>query len=337
MEIIFVVTKKVQERRTVLKEGFKCYTLPVRGFLGKSYLERMVFPFFVTVSMILFAIILVKRRPRAIVGTGGYASFVPLFLGILFGIPTLISEQDSYPGLSTRILSRYVSEVHVAHGKAKLYMKAKKAIITGNPIRNSIFEGTREEAIEYFNLDKKKKTVFIVGGSHGARSINRVFVEVMKKNDFPTVQFIFQTGEDDFMWVTESLKGVRVVVRIFPFIEQMNLAYAAADLIFSRAGALTLAEITARGVPSVLIPYPYATAGHQEENARFFEKVGASVVLLDSELSYGSVENLIYSLLMDEKRLSTMSKKAQLLCKKDAAKKIAVRVLSLSEGVENVP
>ncbi len=330
MEILFVVTKKTMEKRVILREGFECYTLPIKGFLGKRFFELLVFPIFFAISIFLFLLILWQKRPRVIVGTGGYVSFVPLFLGILFGIPTLISEQDSYPGLSTRLLSRYVTEVHIAHRKAKQFLKTKRLYLTGNPLRDSIFEGTRMEAREYFNLDKRRKTVLILGGSQGARSINRVFIKVIKKNNFPFVQYLFQTGKDDYKWVKESLKGVKTEVRVLPFIERINLAYAAADLAFSRAGALGIAEITARGIPSVLIPYPYATGGHQEENARFLEKCGAAIMLLDSELNSDSVANLVGSLLKDEERLRTMSKKARSLCRLDAATKIAMRTLSLS-------
>ncbi len=329
-KIVFIVTGKTKERKIIVKEGFKCYSLPVKGFLGKRISERMIFPLFLTVSIILFLFILLLKKPGVIVGTGGYASFVPLLLGILFGIPTLISEQDSYPGFSTRMLSRYVTEVHVAHKKAKLILLAKKLYLTGNPLRDTIFEGTREEAIEYFKLDRGKKTVLIFGGSHGARSINEVFLEVLKNNTFLHIQFIFQTGTDDFKWVKKALGDTKANVMVFPFIERMNLAYAAADILFSRAGALSIAEMTARGVPSVLVPYPYATGGHQEENAGYLERIGASVMLLDKELSSVKVKNLMLSLLNDKKRLRNMSEAALSFCKRDAAHMIAKRVLSLA-------
>jgi len=329
---LFVVTEKAMEKRVVMKEGFKCYSLPIKGFLGKSLLQRLVFPQFFIISILLFVFILVRRRPRVIIGTGGYASFVPLFLGVLLGIPTIISEQDSYPGLTTKLLSRYVTDVHIAHENARHYLKAKRCILSGNPLRDSIFEGKYQDAMEFFNLDEKKKTVLILGGSHGARSINRVFIEVIKNQASSEIEYIFQTGKDDYQWIKESLKDIKVNVRIFSFIERMNLAYTAADLVFSRAGALATAEITARGIPSVLIPYPYATGAHQEKNARYLEKMGASVMLLDSELSEEKVKHLLITLLGDEKRLKNMEKNALSLCRKDAANKIALRILSLSRG-----
>ncbi len=337
MQLDFIVTKKKSESRTVLKEGFSCYSLPVKGFLGKNYFEKMiVFPLFLAASILLFLFIYLRRKPRAIVGTGGYASFVPLFVGVLFNTPTLISEQDSYPGLTTRMLSRYVSEVHLAHRKAGLFLKAKRVFVTGNPLRDSIREGTKEEALAHYDLDTKKMTVFIIGGSHGAHSINKVFVDVFLHHPFPVTQFIFQTGETDYKWVKDALKDTRATVRILPFIERMNLAYAAADLMFSRAGALTIAELTARGIASVLIPFPFAAGGHQEENARYLETIGASVLLLDRELSEERIVQIMHSLLGDEKRLRMMRTKARSLCNPDAAKKIAERVIALSGGKRDV-
>jgi UDP-N-acetylglucosamine--N-acetylmuramyl-(pentapeptide) pyrophosphoryl-undecaprenol N-acetylglucosamine transferase len=327
VDVLFVITKKEMERKIVTQEGFDCVTLPVRGFLGKSTFERLILPVFIALSMILFIFILVRERPRVIVGTGGYAAFVPLFSGILFHLPTIISEQDSYPGLTTRLLARYVTEVHLANGRAEKFLSARRTFVMGNPLRNSIFEGSREEGLDYFGLDKRKKTVFILGGSHGARSLNKAFVEVLKTNEFPSFQFIFQTGSMDHSWVKDSLKSINAVVRIFPFIEKMNLAYSAADLIFSRAGALTIAEVTAKGVPSVLIPFPYSTGGHQRENARFLERMGASVMVLDRELSSSRIVELMNIILRDERRLREMSEKSKSLCRRDAAQRIVSRIL----------
>jgi len=315
-----------------MKEGFKYYALPTKGLVGKKAIEKLVFPIFLMLAVLQFLLIVTLKKPRAVVGTGGYASFVPLFVGILFRIPTLISEQDSYPGFTTRMLSRYVTQVHIAHRKAGLFLKAKKLYVTGNPIRNKIFDGTRAEAIDYFELSKTKKTVLILGGSHGARSINKVFSEIFKEHSFPGKQFILQTGDTDFNWVKESLQGAKAEVRILPFIEKMNLAYAAADLVFSRAGALATAEITATGIPSVLIPYPFAASGHQEENARRLERIGASVVLLDKNLSTDAVFDLINSFFSDTGRLEKMHNAAISSCKRNAAKKIATHVLSISRS-----
>jgi UDP-N-acetylglucosamine--N-acetylmuramyl-(pentapeptide) pyrophosphoryl-undecaprenol N-acetylglucosamine transferase len=331
-DVLFVVTKKAGEMKTVLREGFKCYAIPSRGFLGKSKRERMVLPFSIAAGVVLFLVILLKMQPRVIVGTGGYASFVPLLLGILRGIPTVISEQDSHPGLTTRLLCRFVTEVHLSHEQAKKVLAARRAYVTGNPIRDSILEGTREQAINHFDLDAGKKTVFIVGGSHGARSINRAFTDVMNHHPFPGIQFIFQTGRMDFNWVEEALKESACAVRVLPYIERMNLAYAASDLMFSRAGALTLAELMARGVASVLIPFPFATGGHQEENARYLEKLGAAAVLLDNELQRERIVALIQELIADGERLETMRQKARMLSKPNAAKKLAQRIISLAKG-----
>ncbi len=332
MKVLFIVTKRAGEMETVLKEGFKGCAIPAKGLLRKSRREQMVLPFFLAAGAMLLSMILLRHHPRVIVGTGGYASFMPLLLGILWGIPTVISEQDSHPGLTTRLLSRFVTEVHLAHESAKGALRARNLFITGNPVRDSILEGTREQALKHFKLEKGKKTIFIVGGSHGARSINTAFLDVMKKHSFPGIQFILATGRSDYHWVSESLHESKCSVRVLPYIERMNLAYAASDLMFSRAGALTLAELMVRGVPSILIPFPFATGGHQEENARHLEKLGAAVVLLDHELEHGRIIALIENLIYDEKRLLAMRNRAKMLGKPDAAPKLAQRIVALAQG-----
>lgn len=323
------MTKKRQDKEILMKEGAEFIAIVTKGLLGKSVFGKIVFPMFLVLSICQFLFIMIFRKPALIVGTGGYASFVPLFCGILLGLPTVISEQDSYPGFTTRLLSRYVTEVHIAHKKALSYLKSKSLYVSGNPLRDSVFTGTRSEAMDYFGLSRSKKTILILGGSHGARSINSVFIEVLKAYSFTGKQFIFQTGTTDYEWVDKALGGVKSDVVIKPFIEKMNLAYSASDLVFSRAGALATAEITAKGIPSVLIPYPFATGGHQEENARRLEKRGASVVLLDMALSCDRIFDLISSLFSDRERLQKMHMAAIASCKQDAAKKIAYHIVRL--------
>jgi UDP-N-acetylglucosamine--N-acetylmuramyl-(pentapeptide) pyrophosphoryl-undecaprenol N-acetylglucosamine transferase len=331
-EILFAVTRKAGEMKTVSDEGFTCYAIPSRGFLGKRRMEKMVLPLYLAYAAVIFLSILVKKHPRVIVGTGGFATFVPVLLGVLCGIPTVISEQDSHPGLTTRMLSRFVTEVHLAHERAGGALKARRVFVTGNPIRDSILEGTRADALKHFGLEERMKTVFIVGGSHGARSINRAFVDVLKYHRFSGVQFIFQTGRTDFEWIVKMLGEPKCPVRVLPYIERMNLAYAAADLMFSRAGALTLAELMARGVASVLIPFPYATGGHQEENARYLEKLGAAVVLRDHELEPERIATMIETLIHDDNRLQSMRTSARALSKPNAASLLARRVVALGRG-----
>ena len=330
VEVLFAVTKKAMDKEIVTREGFQCFSLPSKGLLGKSVKEKAIFPIFLMAGIIVFLGVFLNKKPCVIIGTGGYASFVPLFIGIILGRPTIISEQDSYPGLTTRLLSRFVTEVHIAHIKAKQCLGSTKNVyLTGNPLRDTLFEGTRLDAITYFKLKKGMKTVLILGGSHGARSINKAFVEVIKHHKFPNIQFIFQTGESDYNWVVGSLKGNDEDVKILPFIDKMNLAYSAADLVFSRAGALAIAEISARGLPSVLIPFPYATGGHQEENARYMQKRGASIMMLDKELETDKIVKVLDSLLNNREKLKMMSEKALSVFRKDAAKRIAERALIL--------
>lgn len=328
---MFMVTGKPIDREIMSKEGFNFCILPVKGFIGKTIMEKGVLPFYLGLSFLKFFLVFIRKKPGIILGMGGYAAFVPLLVGIIFGVPTVLSEQDSFPGFTTRVLCRYVTEVHLAHPKAEMYLKSGNIYITGNPVRKSIFRGSRKEALEYFSLKEDKKTIFIMGGSQGAHSINRVFVDTFNNHSFPELQFIFQTGENDFQWVKESLTEDKDNVKVFSFIERMDLAYVITDLMFCRAGALTLAEIASSGIASVLIPFPFAAGGHQEENARFFENKGAAILLLDSDLESKRIVNLIKSLLGDEKKLEWMRKNALSLSEKNAAREIATRMLELRE------
>lgn len=336
VKILFMVTGKPIDREIMSKEEFKFCILPVKGFIGKTIMERGILPFFLGASFLKFILIFIRRRPGVILGTGGYAAFIPLLVGIIFGIPTVLSEQDSYPGFTTRVLCRYITEVHLAHRKAEKYLKTGNVYITGNPVRNSVTGGNRKEALDYFSLKEGKKTIFIMGGSQGAHSINKVFVDLLSSYDLPGIQFIFQTGKNDFQWVKESLSGDKHNIRICSFIERMDLAYTITDLMFCRAGALTLAEIASSGIASVLVPFPFAAGGHQEENARFFEKKGAAILVLDSELEKEKIVGLIKSLISDERRLESMRKNAHSLSEKDSARKIAVRLLKLGGEVRDV-
>jgi UDP-N-acetylglucosamine--N-acetylmuramyl-(pentapeptide) pyrophosphoryl-undecaprenol N-acetylglucosamine transferase len=336
VEILFMVTGKPIDREIMSKEEFNFCILPVKGFVGKTIRERGMLPFYVGISFLKFLFIFLRKKPGVILGTGGYAAFVPLLVGIIFGVPTVLSEQDSYPGVTTRLLCRYVTEVHLAHRKAKKYLSAGNIYITGNPVRKFVFRGSRKKAMDYFSLKENKKTIFIMGGSQGAHSINRVFVDIFNNHNFPELQFIFQTGENDFHWVKESLTTDKENVKVFSFIERMDLAYVVTDLMFCRAGALTLAEIASSGIASVLIPFPFAAGGHQEENARFFEKKGAAILVLDSELESERVVGLIKALIDDETRLESMRKNALSLSQKEAAREIAVRILELAGEVTDV-
>jgi UDP-N-acetylglucosamine--N-acetylmuramyl-(pentapeptide) pyrophosphoryl-undecaprenol N-acetylglucosamine transferase len=198
-------------------------------------------------------------------------------------IPTVIHEQNAFPGITNRILSRYVDKVCITFPEAQEHFYAKADIIeTGLPVRTEILKADREEAYRYLGLASKKKTILVVGGSQGARSINRAVQPVLEwAAASRTLQMVVVAGKDKNQFACFS--GINNI-KIIPYLERMDLGLAVADLVISRAGASFLAEITAVGVPAILIPYPYASANHQEHNARSLERRGAARVLLEEEI-----------------------------------------------------
>jgi len=198
-----------------------------------------------------------------------------------------------------------------------------KLRVLGNPIRKEIISGNREEGLRKFNLNPDKKTVFILGGSQGSRRINQAIREgISYLEQAGDIQILWQTGSKDFEEIRDFMKGVNLNATILPFIQDMSSAYAVADLLVCRSGALTLAEVTACGKPSILIPYPFATADHQRYNAMSLKEKGAAEVILEKELKGENLAILIVGLLKDENRLKEMSRNAKILAKPMAASQI---------------
>jgi UDP-N-acetylglucosamine--N-acetylmuramyl-(pentapeptide) pyrophosphoryl-undecaprenol N-acetylglucosamine transferase len=286
------------------------------------------------VSLVQSFILLKKARPNAVVGTGGYVCGPVVFVATLLGIPTLLQEQNSRPGVTTRMLASRVDEVHLSFEVSKRYLgRMKRSAVTGNPTRPAIGSISRTEGARHFGVDEGGKTLLVFGGSLGASSINRALVHVLSDLCALDLQIVWQTGETDYERVRSAAErgpaSTRARVRVFKFIDEMEYAYAAADLAVCRAGATTVAELTRAGVPSVLVPYPHAAAGHQSENARMMADAGASVVVLDGELRerlLGSITDLIG----DSAQLATMAGKARALGRPNAAAELAHAVIHLA-------
>jgi UDP-N-acetylglucosamine--N-acetylmuramyl-(pentapeptide) pyrophosphoryl-undecaprenol N-acetylglucosamine transferase len=287
---------------------------------------------------------------------GGYLSFPVLFLAWILRKPTLISEQNLHPGLATRVLSYFVDEIHLSFEETKKYFTRQSRVrVSGNPIRKDIADLKHQDKR---GRSSKVKTVLIFGGSRGARSLNRSFIDSLSyfsKTDIQTakgkgivLRFLFQTGREEFSDVIYRLKTFQEVremdllssifktsnleINLFPFIENMASAYREADLIVSRAGATTCAEITSVGLPALLVPYPYATAGHQKANANFLKKMGAAEVIQNGDLSGELLAKRILTLLEDEKQMEEMRRSSKALGKPGATQKIAERIVEMLNG-----
>ena len=292
------------------------------------------------------AMSIVRRfKPDVAVGTGGYVCGPILLASSLLGIPTLIQEQNVMPGVTNRLLSRFVSCIAMGTKEAAEHFPKGKRVCTGNPIREEVIKARSEDGKKMFGLDPKAKTVLVSGGSRGARSINRAMIGVLAhyagKNG---VQILHVTGKAGYDETMENLQAAGVDLSasknlfVEPYLYNMPQALACADVAVFRAGAIGIAELTARGVPSVLVPYPFAAANHQEMNARAIAAAGAARMILDRELTAERLLSVLAELLSEDAKLKRMAKAAKKLGRPKAADEIANRVIRLAKGkTELVP
>ena len=323
-DILFIGTRKGLEKKIVPENNLRIEFISAKGLARGLKKELFVLPLFLFKSLVESWMILKKFRPDIVVGTGGYVSLPVVLMASLMGKKTLIQEQNSYPGLSTRILALIADRVCLSYESSLRYFPIKKKLrISGNPIRAEVLSGNRGKGLKSFDLDPDKKTVFVFGGSQGAKRINQAIREgINNLEQFGGVQLLWQTGKKDFEEIEGFMKGKRLTLTVLPFIDDMASAYAVSDLLVCRAGALTLAEVTACGKPSILVPYSFATADHQRFNALFLKERGAAEVVLEKELEGESLTKKIIQLLRDDNRLKEMSKNALALAKPFAASQI---------------
>ncbi|MEN2995125.1 MAG: undecaprenyldiphospho-muramoylpentapeptide beta-N-acetylglucosaminyltransferase [Thermodesulfovibrio sp.] len=286
-KVVFIGTQKGIEAKVIPKTGYELIFISVQGFVGKSLIEKAEAIKSLLKSIFESKNIIKSFSPDIVFGVGGYASFPIVLIAALSKIPTIILEQNTIPGLANRILGKFASAVAITYPETIEYFKKEKTYLTGTPIRKKILEGNRSKAIKLFSLEENRTTILILGGSLGARKINKAMTEALSYliplKD--SIQIIHQTGEYDYNWVLKEYKNFPFKANVFPFIYNMVEAYSVADLVVSRAGASTVAELTALGKASILIPYPYAAYNHQEMNARRLLSRGACDLILDRELN----------------------------------------------------
>lgn len=312
------------EQDIVLREGIPFQSLVITGFKRKITLENIK-----TVANFLRAVAKAKRlirhfSPDVVIGTGGYVAGPVVYAAAKLDVPTVIHEQNSVPGLTNKFLSRYVDRVAVSMQEASEFFPQDKCEFTGNPRASEILNGNKEKAYESPGLSPDKKTVLIFGGSRGARPINEAVLSLINQMGDKPYQILYVTGEAHYDKVMEEVKqkGLPDNMLIKPFLHNMQDVLAASDLVVSRAGATTIAELTALGLPSILIPSPYVTNNHQEKNARALEKNGAAMVLTENELSGERLLSEIDAILSNEQKLSDMKHAAKAQGVPDASEKL---------------
>ena len=304
-DILLVGAQDRMEMEKVPQAGYEIEGLWISGVDRSFSLKNFIFPFKLMSSLSRSRKIIKKFKPDVVIGTGGFASGPLLRVAMSKGIPTLIQEQNSLPGITNRILAKYADRICAAYEKVKEVFPPEKTIITGNPVRQDLLkvDELREEAIEHFKLSKNKKTVLVLGGSLGARRINKLIETYLKKFQQEDAQLIWQIGK---LYFDDYKKYESAHVKTKEFINRMDLAYAAADVIISRAGAGSVSELCIVGKPVLFIPSPNVAENHQAKNAMAVTEHDAALMIEEDELTE-RFEPCFFSLLEDERRLGKMS------------------------------
>ena len=310
IEILFVGAKGKIEERKVPEAGFKIELIDIRGFQRKLSFETIKNIFRLIKSLFKARKIIRKFKPDVVVGVGGYASGPVLYVASLKGIPTLIQEQNSYPGITNKILSKKADKICVAYEAVKKYFPQDKIVLTGNPVRKKITDtdATKEEVLTFFNLEAGKKVILSLGGSGGAKSINDGVIANLDKIAESDVFFIWQTGKN---YYENSLKAIQEIqaknIKVYDFIARMDLAYKAADLVISRAGAGTISELSMLEKATILVPSPNVAEDHQTKNAMALVNLNAAVLIKDNETE-NKLINTALELLKNDDEVNKLSK-----------------------------
>ena len=264
------------------------------------------------------------------VGVGGYASGPLLFVASQIGVPTLIQEQNSYAGLTNKWLARRVNKICVAYPEMERYFPKEKLVVTGNPVRSNLAlaSSKQTEAYSFFGFSKDKKTLLVIGGSLGAKTINESIFDGIQALVKADVQVIWQTGQFYYEGITQRLGAIHENVRVMPFLKEMEFGYVIADVVISRAGALSIAELMQTGKASILVPSPNVAEDHQTKNANALTKRSAALMVKDAESKKELVETALI-LLSDKEQQKSLSKNISEMAFKDASKVIAQEVMEL--------
>ncbi len=324
-EALFIGTKRGLETKLVPNAGYNIEYIDICGFNRRNLLKNFEVLKKLSESKKRCKKIIKEFKPDAVVLTGGYVSGPVAMAAHKMGIPAIIHEQNVYPGLTVKGSINYVDYVAVSFSETLNYIKKKeKCVLTGNPVRTQIINSKKELSRKELGLSDKP-FVLIFGGSLGAQKINENVVKILKRlSEDNKIQLLFGTGERNFEEIKGQIKDMDLSdnIKIVPYIDNMHLAMAAADVVVSRSGAITVSEIAVLGKPSILIPSPNVVRNHQEQNARALEKVGACRVLLESELNEGSLYDAINSLANDKKAQDKMAESLKEVACPDALERI---------------
>jgi UDP-N-acetylglucosamine--N-acetylmuramyl-(pentapeptide) pyrophosphoryl-undecaprenol N-acetylglucosamine transferase len=328
-EILFVGANGKMEMEKVPNAGYKIVGIDIAGLKRKLTFENLLLPFKILKSLNQAKKIIKDFNPDIVIGTGGFASGPIMRAASNQNIKTLIQEQNSYPGITNKILSKKASKICVAYEGLEKFFDAGKIKITGNPVRQDIKDilSKRTEAFNFFKLDSNKRTILIIGGSLGAKTINESIEENIENFRTSNLQIIWQTGKS-FFSSAKNIDSVENGLRVFEFIREMDLAYACADIIVSRAGASSISELCIVGKPCILVPSPNVAEDHQTKNAMALVSKNAALLLSDKdckEFIWPEIQKLV----SDEKLSHTLSNNISNLSKPNAVKEIVAEIFEL--------
>nr|WP_315150960.1 undecaprenyldiphospho-muramoylpentapeptide beta-N-acetylglucosaminyltransferase [uncultured Flavobacterium sp.] len=326
-EFLFVGAKDKMEMQKVPQSGYKIEGLWIAGLQRKLTLQNALFPFKLIHSLWKSRKILKNFKPNVVIGTGGFASGPLLQMANTLNIPTVIQEQNSFPGITNKLLSKKANKICVAYENLEQFFPKEKLILTGNPVRQDLIdiESKKAEAIHYFNLDATKKTLLVLGGSLGARRVNQLIEKELENFKALKVQVIWQCGK---LYFEDYKKYNSDNVQVLAFIDRMDLVYAAADIVISRAGASSVSELCIVGKPVIFIPSPNVAEDHQTKNAKSIVEKKGAIMIKESELD--SEFSLVFEALMkDQGKQEQLSKNIKVLALPNATKQIVDEIVKL--------
>jgi UDP-N-acetylglucosamine--N-acetylmuramyl-(pentapeptide) pyrophosphoryl-undecaprenol N-acetylglucosamine transferase len=327
-EFLFVGAKDKMEMQKVPQSGYKIEGLWIAGLQRKLTLQNAMFPFKLIDSLWKSRKIIKEFKPNVVIGTGGFASGPLLQMANMLNVPTVIQEQNSYPGITNKILSKKANKICVAYENLERFFPKEKMILTGNPVRQDLIdiESKKAEAIHYFNLHANKKTLLVLGGSLGARRVNQLIEKELDNLKALDVQVIWQCGK---LYFEDYKKYNSDNVQVLAFIDRMDLVYAAADIVISRAGASSVSELCIVGKPVIFIPSPNVAEDHQTKNAKSIVDRKGALMLKESELD--SQFSIVFeALLKDSGKQDQLSKNIKQLALPNATKQIVDEIVKLA-------
>lgn len=326
-EFLFVGAKDKMEMQKVPQAGYEIKGLWIAGLQRKLTLQNLMFPLKLASSLLESKRIIKKFKPDVVIGTGGFASGPLLQAAGSAGIPTVVQEQNSYPGITNKLLSKKANAICVAYQNLERFFPKEKIVLTGNPVRQDLIdiESKRDEAVAFYGLDPNKKTLLVLGGSLGARRINQLIEKELQNFLSQDVQVIWQCGK---LYFEEYKKYNQPNVKVVDFIERMDFVYAASDVIISRAGASSVSELCIVGKPVIFIPSPNVAEDHQTKNAQAIVDAKGAILLKESELD--SQFSIVFeALLKDHGKQKQLSDNIKKLAKPKATQDIVAEIVKL--------